>query len=198
MQLLPATGRMLGQKEGMRAVSASLLLNPAVSIRLGTEYLRGQLANWDGDWFRTLAAYNAGPGRVHQWLNWANFREPTEFVESIPFTETREYVQAVLRNADMYRELYSGKRALEPEPRPKTALTPLQLTALMKAPVPYPPASAKKTPVASKRTVAVSHAAISHSAPSHTTTTHPAAVRTPASKKAIADKSASQKKREPA
>jgi soluble lytic murein transglycosylase len=147
MQLLPATGRMLGRKEGMRAVPASLLLNPAVSIRLGTEYLRGQLDSWEGDWFRTLAAYNAGPGRVHQWLN-TNFREPIEFVESIPFTETREYVQAVLRNADMYRELYSGKHALEPEPRPKT-MTPLQLAALMKGPIPYQPAPAKKTTVAS-------------------------------------------------
>jgi soluble lytic murein transglycosylase len=187
MQLLPATGRMLGRKEGMRAVPASLLLNPAVSIRLGTEYLRGQLDSWEGDWFRTLAAYNAGPGRVHQWLNWANFREPIEFVESIPFTETREYVQAVLRNADMYRELYSGKHALEPEPRPK-ATTPLQLANLMKAPVPYQQApAAKKTPVAAKRVVV-----------SHTVTAHPAAARTATPKKAIADKSAAQKKHDPA
>ena len=84
-------------------------MNPAVSIRLGTKYLRQQLDSWDGDWYRTLAAYNAGPGRVHQWLNGANFREPLEFIESIPFTETREYIQAVLRNADIYRELYDGK-----------------------------------------------------------------------------------------
>lgn len=116
MQILPSTGRMLGRKDGMRAVPASLLMNPSVSIKLGTQYLRGQLDSWDGDWYRTLAAYNAGPGRVHQWLNWANFREPVEFIESIPFTETREYIQAVLRNADMYRELYSGKRALDPPP----------------------------------------------------------------------------------
>lgn len=189
MQLLPATGRMLGRKEGMRAVPASLLLNPGVSIRLGTEYLRGQLESWDGDWFRTLAAYNAGPGRVHQWLNWANFREPIEFVESIPFTETREYVQAVLRNADMYRELYSGKHALEPEAKPKT-LTPLQLTALMKAPVPYQPTPAKKAPAAAKRVVAVAH---SHSTPAP----HPAAARTATPRKAIADKSATAKKHEP-
>jgi soluble lytic murein transglycosylase len=54
----------------------------------------------------TLAAYNAGPNRAAQWRTWANFREPAEFVESIPFTETRDYVQAVLRNAEMYRKLY--------------------------------------------------------------------------------------------
>jgi soluble lytic murein transglycosylase len=55
---------------------------------------------------KTLAAYNAGPARVVNWKTWGNFREPAEFVESIPFTETREYVQAVLRNAEMYRRLY--------------------------------------------------------------------------------------------
>jgi soluble lytic murein transglycosylase len=55
---------------------------------------------------RTLAAYNAGPHMVAQWIAWNTYREPAEFVESIPFTETRDYVQAVLRNAEMYRRLY--------------------------------------------------------------------------------------------
>jgi soluble lytic murein transglycosylase len=53
-----------------------------------------------------LAAYNAGPQRVVEWLAWSPYREPAEFVESIPFTETRDYVQAVIRNAEMYRRLY--------------------------------------------------------------------------------------------
>jgi len=56
---------------------------------------------------QTLAAYNAGPNRSAAWLAWNQYREPAEFVESIPFTETRDYVQAVLRNADVYRRLYS-------------------------------------------------------------------------------------------
>jgi soluble lytic murein transglycosylase len=106
MQLRPATGRMLGRQQGMSAVSTASLLNPNISIQLGTEYLRQQLIAWDGDLFRTLAAYNAGPGRVHQWLQWTNYREPAEFVESVPFNETKEYIQAVIRNADIYRELY--------------------------------------------------------------------------------------------
>ena len=54
----------------------------------------------------TLAAYNAGPARAAEWRAWATYREPAEFIESIPFTETRDYVQAVLRNAEMYRRLY--------------------------------------------------------------------------------------------
>ncbi len=60
----------------------------------------------DGQVEQTLAAYNAGPNRVVEWMGWNNYREPAEFVESIPFTETRDYVQAVLRNAEMYRRLY--------------------------------------------------------------------------------------------
>ena len=147
MQLIPSTGKLMGKMEGMHAVSASLLLNPAVSIRLGTQYLRQQLDNWDGDLFRTLAAYNAGPGRVHQWLNWSNYREPAEFVESIPFTETREYVQAVLRNADIYRQIYAGKNALTPESpsKPVPAMTLAKLVT---------PPAASHTPI--------SHAPISH------------------------------------
>ena len=58
-----------------------------------------------------LAAYNAGPSRAVKWLKWGEFQEPAEFVESIPFLETREYVQAVQRNAAVYRQLYSGKPA---------------------------------------------------------------------------------------
>ncbi len=151
MQLLPSTGRMLGRKEGMRYVSTSLLFNPSVSIRLGTQYLRGQLDSWDGDWYRTLAAYNAGPSRVRQWLSSANFREPVEFIESIPFNETREYVQAVLRNADMYRELYSGKHTLAPVPvYAQKKMTPVELAALLRPSRPAP--VAKKRLVAAKRT----------------------------------------------
>ena len=59
-----------------------------------------------GHWERTLASYNAGKSRVDEWLTWADYKEPSEFVETIPFTETRDYVQAVMRNADIYRRLY--------------------------------------------------------------------------------------------
>jgi soluble lytic murein transglycosylase len=154
MQVMPATGRMLGRQQGMGAVSASQLLNPAVSIKLGTQYLRQQLDNWDGDWFRTLAAYNAGPGRVHEWLMWSNFREPAEFVESIPFSETREYVQAVLRNADIYRELYSGKRALEPETPRRNAPAVKMASYVVKPTTPVHPGAAAKKRTPAKKAVA--------------------------------------------
>jgi soluble lytic murein transglycosylase len=55
-----------------------------------------------------LAAYNAGSNRVKAWQDQGPYRDVYEFVESIPFTETREYVQAIMRNATLYRLLYSG------------------------------------------------------------------------------------------
>ncbi|MGE5324874.1 MAG: hypothetical protein ACM3SW_18545, partial [Actinomycetota bacterium] len=56
-----------------------------------------------------LAAYNAGTNRVDQWRKDGNFKSVDEFVESIPFTETREYVQAIMRNAVLYRLLYPNQ-----------------------------------------------------------------------------------------
>ena len=56
-----------------------------------------------------LAAYDAGLTHARAWLTWGDFREPAEFIETIPFTETRGYVQGVLRNADMYRRLYGAQ-----------------------------------------------------------------------------------------
>ena len=111
MQLMPSTGKMLGKQEGVAVTTPAALFNPQLNIQLGTHYLRGQLNTWSGNWEETLAAYNAGPGRVKQWLGWGTYREPAEFVESIPFTETREYVQAVLRNADMYRQIYGAGKS---------------------------------------------------------------------------------------
>ncbi len=105
-QVRPATGRSLARKAGMRTFSTRMLYQPATSLRLGAIYLRLLLDELGGNWEETLAAYNAGKSRVTNWQTWATYREPAEFVESIPFTETREYVQAVLRNAELYRKIY--------------------------------------------------------------------------------------------
>ncbi|MGP8243419.1 MAG: transglycosylase SLT domain-containing protein [Bryobacteraceae bacterium] len=105
-QVLPATGRRFARKEGIPRFTPAVLLQPAANLRIGTSIIRSMLDSNNGSMEQTLAAYNAGPNRVAEWLSWANYREPAEFVESIPFTETRDYVQAVLRNADMYRRLY--------------------------------------------------------------------------------------------
>ncbi|HEY4088396.1 MAG TPA: transglycosylase SLT domain-containing protein [Bryobacteraceae bacterium] len=112
MQLIPSTGRMLGRQEGIRVSSTGMLLEPNLNIRLGTQYLRGQLNHWDGDWVKTLAAYNAGPTRVRRWVDQYGYDDPAEFIQNIPFNETRDYVQAVLRNGQIYRELYGKQKAV--------------------------------------------------------------------------------------
>jgi soluble lytic murein transglycosylase len=106
MQVRPATGREAARRAGVPRVTTRLLTQPAVNLKLGSAILRGMLDSHGGRIEETLAAYNAGPSRAADWRTWASFREPAEFIETIPFTETRDYVQAVLRNAEMYRRLY--------------------------------------------------------------------------------------------
>ncbi len=108
-QVMPSTGRALARKAGIRRFSTRMLLQPSTNLKLGTLYLRSMLDKWDGKWEHTLASYNAGPNRVAEWITWNHCEEPAEFVESIPFTETREYVQAVLRNAALYRRIYEDR-----------------------------------------------------------------------------------------
>jgi soluble lytic murein transglycosylase len=105
-QIVPSTGRLLARKNGIKPFTISLLLQPDTNINLGTTYLRMLLDEWGGKWEETLASYNAGKSRVTNWVTWGQYREPAEFVESIPFNETHEYVQAVIRNGAIYRELY--------------------------------------------------------------------------------------------
>jgi soluble lytic murein transglycosylase len=109
-QVVPSTGRALARRAGVRRFSNRALFQPSINLKLGTYYLRSLLDQWGGKWEQTLASYNAGKSRVSDWLAWNNYEEPAEFVESIPFTETRDYVEAVLRNAAVYRELYGARK----------------------------------------------------------------------------------------
>jgi len=105
MQLLPAVGRSLARQVGIRHFQTSALLNPSTNIRLGTLYLKQTLEKFGGQPEYAFAAYNAGDDRVTDWQSVGNYHGIDEFVESIPFTETREYVEAILRNEQIYREL---------------------------------------------------------------------------------------------
>ena len=106
MQILPSTGRKLAHEIKLRRFSSNMLLDPTVNVQMGTRYFRGLLDELEGTQQYALAAYNAGPHRVAEWRSNGQYRDVNEFVESIPFTETREYVQAVMRNALVYRRLY--------------------------------------------------------------------------------------------
>ena len=105
MQLLPVTGKKVAKDVKMHHFNASQLYTPAVNLQLGTRYFKTMVDKF-GSFEYALAAYNAGSDRVEDWLSQGKYRDPQEFVESIPFTETREYVQAILRNASVYKQLY--------------------------------------------------------------------------------------------
>jgi soluble lytic murein transglycosylase len=94
------------------------LFQPAVNLQLGSFYLKSIADGLGGRWEVALAAYNAGLSRAHAWMSWGEFRGPAEFIETVPFTETRNYIETVLRNAELYRRLYgsapSGRVAVAP------------------------------------------------------------------------------------
>ena len=118
MQIEPLTGRELSRKLQIRPYSTARLFQPAMNVQLGSYYFKTIVAALNGHLEAALAAYNAGPSRARSWLSWGEFREPAEFVETVPFSETRNYIETVLRNADVYRRLY-GEQVARLRPRDK-------------------------------------------------------------------------------
>lgn len=136
MQLLPATAKRMAQSmSGKKNPGFQLasLTKPERNVAYGTFYLRMLLDMFNGSKEQALAGYNAGEHRVVAWLSAATFDEPAEFVESIPFTETREYVQAIMRNTELYRMLYADSNtAFADQPQKRSIV----LTATPAAAVP--------------------------------------------------------------
>jgi soluble lytic murein transglycosylase len=114
MQLLPKTARRLAKTAKVKYSRASLF-DPDYNVRLGTIYVSGLKKDF-GSVESALAAYNAGEERVAFWTTGQTYRDMAEFVDSIPFTETRDYVEIVSRNAEIYRKLYGAKQAQPNEP----------------------------------------------------------------------------------
>lgn len=106
MQLLPHVGKNVAKELKIRHFKQDELLSPSTNLQLGTRYFKHVVDHYNGQVAYALAAYNAGEDRVEDWRKNGEFKDVDEFVESIPFTETREYVQAILRNAVLYRLLY--------------------------------------------------------------------------------------------
>jgi soluble lytic murein transglycosylase len=104
MQVLPKTGKILAKQLKVR-YTKDRLFEPDYNIELGMLYIAG-LVRQTGGFEYAAAAYNAGEDRIAAWKAERNYEEIPELVESIPFTETREYVQIVLRNTAVYRMIY--------------------------------------------------------------------------------------------
>jgi peptidoglycan lytic transglycosylase len=104
MQLWPPTATKLARTLKFR-YARGRLFDPEYNVKLGTLYL-SDLLNAYGTPEAALAAYNAGETHVGEWSAGQDYQETAEFVESIPITQTREYVQIVARNAELYRQIY--------------------------------------------------------------------------------------------
>ena len=110
MQLLPSTGQAVARKNSLGGgrISSADLFNPLLNIQLGAAYVR-ELVDRFGRFEYVAAAYNGGPTRVSRWLNELPGNEIEEWVESIPLSETRLYVQGVYRNSRQYQRLYDDQ-----------------------------------------------------------------------------------------
>jgi soluble lytic murein transglycosylase len=103
MQIMPATGRRLS---GQKNFNKDSLYHPATSINYGTKFLSGLLQQFNGSVVHALAAYNAGPHRVNQWLRSEDCRQDDDYlIEEIPFLETRNYIKKVMVGYYIYRWL---------------------------------------------------------------------------------------------
>lgn len=103
MQLMPATAKEIARKKGVPYGGVGDLDRPAVNVRLGSSYYRRMLDQFDDNRILATAAYNAGPGRVRQWLDDTDGNLPFDvWIETIPFKETRNYVQNVLAFSVIY------------------------------------------------------------------------------------------------
>jgi soluble lytic murein transglycosylase len=101
MQLMPATARDVGRQLGMQLVAKEDILQPDLNVKLGSAYLRDMLKRFSGNYAQATAAYNAGPGRIPKWAP-PHKLAADQWVESIPFEETRKYVRAVMAYTTVY------------------------------------------------------------------------------------------------
>ncbi len=115
MQLMPATARQTARREGLSFARSKLTSQPDYNMRLGTAYLSQMLERFDGSLPLALAAYNGGPHNVSKWIERFGPPGPSEaetidWIESIPFAETRNYVQRIIETIEVYRLLDGSTR----------------------------------------------------------------------------------------
>jgi len=119
MQLLPSTAREVAGKLSLPFVQDKLTSDPQYNVTLGSQYLAQMLQRFGGSYEIALAAYNAGPGRVARWLDTmgdprAGKIDMIDWIEMIPFRETRNYVQRIMEGVGVYRERLNGSFRLQP------------------------------------------------------------------------------------
>lgn len=116
MQLMPSTAAQVARSEGL-AYGAAKLETASYNVRVGSAYLSSLLERFDGSYVLAAAAYNAGPGHMSEWVSACGDprggrTDPVDFIECIPFSETRNYVMRVMEGMQVYRAKLSGERAV--------------------------------------------------------------------------------------
>jgi soluble lytic murein transglycosylase-like protein len=110
MQLLPSTAGRVARQIGLPPPSNEQLFQPEVNLTLGIQYLKDLLKRYSNNWYKAIAAYNAGEGAVDRWEKELLTDDEEEFVERIPYLETRAYVKLVMRNHRIYSRLYDQQK----------------------------------------------------------------------------------------
>ena len=141
MQLMPRTAAEAARYEKMPKPRRKDLLRPAVNVRLGANYLSRLVKGYGGDYFRAVAAYNAGEGAVERWWKPSN-GDPAAFLERISYKETRFYMRHVFFNLLQYYRIYRPEMFARYFPRPPAEAK----TAADAAPPPAPAAPADNVP----------------------------------------------------
>ena len=108
MQLLPSTARQLAKSKNIVFPNEEVLKDPKINILLGVHYFKKLLKNSDQNIIYALASYNAGPNKVKEWRQIRSNLNLMEFIESIPYNETRDYVKKVLKNFYLYSTFYQS------------------------------------------------------------------------------------------
>ncbi len=117
MQLMPRTARITAKKNNYKYKRVYLTSRPAYNVKIGSFYFKEMLNKFNGSYVLALAAYNAGPSRVNRWLKTygdprKNEIDPVTWMELIPISETRNYVQRVIEGIYMYRMLVKNEKDL--------------------------------------------------------------------------------------
>jgi soluble lytic murein transglycosylase len=128
MQLMPSTAKHVAKKIGLKYEEKKLIRDPGYNVRLGSAYLQELIDRFRGSYILAIAGYNAGPSRSVEWIR--QYGDPRDadvdvidWIESIPFSETRNYVQRVIENLMVYRHRL-GDTQLAQQQEPALGTTP--------------------------------------------------------------------------
>ena len=117
MQIMPYTGRDIAKRLKIRQFNANMLFQPEVNMQMGIWYIQNLMKTFNNNYALVAGAYNAGPGRMKQWLQKQNksntekqdfLVNPDEFIEDIPIDETHRHIKKVMDSYYIYKELYGG------------------------------------------------------------------------------------------